>query len=461
MKKLSLFIVVSLIFVTARAQEKPQEDVRYNQYGVKVQRNPLNVEERSGILVFESKDQNYRLWFDIRVQADGAMFIGQNPDFDKIGNGASIRRARFAVKGQILKDWYGELDTDFANGSFELKDAIIQYTGLRYFDFTIGNFKEGFSMECTTTSRYLALMERPMVVQTFGPSRHLGVQAKFNKKWLIAMGSIHFQAIEGQEARTYVEDNNKDYGMSSGNSYTGKFVIMPFYDKLNYGLHIGAAASYRLPKSDLEPVKEAGGVRYSSRNATSINRKKYLDTDVIKDVDHDFLYGFELAGFRKGLRFQSEYIGDMTYIKETSTLADKSTKHFGGWYAQVGYLLFGGTQQYNVADGEFTQPRRGKTWGDIELIGRYDYMNLTSQNIKGGSGENYTFGINYYINNSVKVMLNYQYCNNDRYANGRGKLLVGYDIDGAPTKDPSKVAALNGAGGVDFHMLGIRFEIDF
>ena len=62
MKKLSLFIVVSLIFVTARAQEKPQEDVRYNQYGVKVQRNPLNVEERSGILVFESKDQNYRLW---------------------------------------------------------------------------------------------------------------------------------------------------------------------------------------------------------------------------------------------------------------------------------------------------------------------------------------------------------------------------------------------------------------
>ncbi len=461
MKKLSLVIVVILTFVTARAQEKPQEDVRYNQYGVKVERKPLSAEERSGILVFESKTQDYRLWFDIRVQADGATFFGENKDFDKIGDGASIRRARFAVKGQITKDWYGELDTDFANGSFELKDAILVYSGLKNFDFTVGNFKESFSMECTTTSRYLALLERPMAVQTFGPSRHIGLQAKYNRNWLIAYGGIHFQAVEGQETRTYVEDNNKDYGMSSGNSYTGKLVIMPFYNKGNYGLHIGAAASYRKPKSDLEPVKEAGGVRYSTRNATSINRKKYLDTDVIKDVDHDFLYGFELAGFRNGLRFQSEYIGNSTFIKDASLLTDKSTKHFNGWYAQLGYLLFGGKQQYNVQDGEFTQPTRGKSWGDIELVGRYDFLDLTSQKVKGGCGENYTFGINYYINHSVKVMLNYMYSNNDRYANGRGKLFVGYDVDGVPTKDPSKVAESKGKAGVDYSMLGIRFEIDF
>ncbi len=58
-------------------------------------------------------------------------------------------------------------------------------------------------------------------------------------------------------------------------------------------------------------------------------------------------------------------------------------------------------------------------------------------------------------------MLNYQYSNNDRYANGKGKLFVGYDVDGNPTKVPSKVSAANGQAGVDFHMLGIRFEIDF
>lgn len=459
MKKLTLVIIAAFFLIAANAQQKPQEDVRYNQYGVKVNRTPLSAEERNGVLVFESKDQNYRLWFDVRVQADGAFYFGENPDFDKIADGGCIRRARFAVKGQIAKDWYGELDTDFANGSFELKDAIIEYDGLKNFTFTTGNFKEGFSMECTTTSRYLAIMERPMVVQTFGPSRHLGIQAKYNYKWLMTEVGLHGQVIDGQETRTYVEDNNKDFGNGPGYSYTGKFVIMPFYESRDMGLHIGAAASYRTPKTDVAPA-EFGTVRYSTRNATSINRKKYLDTDLIKDVDHDLLFGFEFAGYRKGLRFQSEYIGNSTYIKSTSTL-DKSTKYFSGWYAQVGYLLFGGKQQYNIEDAEFTQPTRGRSWGDVELVGRYDYINLNSQNIKGGSGENYTLGINYYITNSVKVMLNYMYCNNDRYANGKGKLLIGYDVDGVPTKIPSKVATASGKAGVDYSMLGIRFEIDF
>jgi len=58
-------------------------------------------------------------------------------------------------------------------------------------------------------------------------------------------------------------------------------------------------------------------------------------------------------------------------------------------------------------------------------------------------------------------MLNYMYCNNDRYANGKGKLFIGYDVDGVPTKIPSKVATASGKAGVDYSMLGIRFEIDF
>ena len=84
-------------------------DVRYNQYGVAVNRLQLSAEDRDGILVFEAPDQSYKLWFDNRVQVDGATFFGNDKNFDKIGDGVSIRRARFAVKAKI-KDWYGELD---------------------------------------------------------------------------------------------------------------------------------------------------------------------------------------------------------------------------------------------------------------------------------------------------------------------------------------------------------------
>src|SRR5574344_2213755 len=414
MKSKTLFLLITalLFSFSLSAQEKDTckhkmcvkmgaaatqiNDVRYNQYGVAVNRLQLSAEDRDGILVFEAPDQSYKLWFDNRVQVDGATFFGNDKNFDKIGDGVSIRRARFAVKAKI-KDWYGEIDMDFANGVFELKDAVVSYFGLKNFEFTAGNFKEGFSMEETTTSRYLPFIERPMVVSTFGPSRHIGVQATYSNKAFLAIAGVHFQAVEDSEVRTNVEDNNKDYGRNTGHSFTGKLVYMPFYDKQDYCLQIGGAASYRVPKADMA-TSEFGGVRYSTRNGTSINRKKYIDTDVIPNVDHDFLYGFELAGFYKGLRFQSEYIGNNTYIKN-----DGPTYKFNGWYAYVGYLLFGGHQRYNSAEGEFTQPQRGRSWGDLEVVGRYEYCDLNSQTIYGGSAQAYTLGLTYYITNNVKI----------------------------------------------------------
>lgn len=453
MKKVVLLFFVFFLGSFAFAQQDSQEEVRYNQYGVQVDRQTLETEAQNNILVFQSKDKKYKFWFDNRVQVDFGTFFGVNPDYDKIGNGATIRRARIAVKGQITEDWYGEVDTDFGDGIFELKDAYIEYSGLKNFAFKAGNFKEDFSMEATTTSRYLSFMERPMVVATFGPSRHIGIQAEYLLKHFRASAGVFFQAIEDAEVATIVQDNNKDYGLNQGMSYTGKVNYMPFNESRTMGLNIGVAGSYRQPKTDLE-LGMGDAVRYSTRNITSINRKKYLDTDVIKDVDHDILYGVELAGYYKGLRFQGEYIGNNTYAKE-------NTYYFNGWYAQAGYLLFGGQHRFNTSEGEFTQPSRGKSWGDVEVLARYDYLNLNSGDLFGGAGNNYTLGITYYVNNSVKFMVNYAYCDNDRYANGKNKLFVGHDADGNPTKDPGQVTEKAGKGGVNYNMLTFRVEIDF
>lgn len=457
--KLTLLMIVAILSTSnlfgqeCCDHQKQDDQPRYNQYGVEVSRTKLSAEARDGILVFESQDQKYKLWFDNRVQVDGAVFFGQDKNYDAIGNGVSIRRARIAIKGEI-GDWYGEVDTDFANGTFELKDAIVRYDGLKNFEFTAGNFKEPVSMESTTTSRYLPFIERPMVVSAFAPSRHIGIQAKYKYNWLLAIGGVFYQAVEDAETRTNVEDNNKDFGRNAGNSFTGKLVAMPFASDPHRGLHIGASVSYRTPKVDMA-TSEYGGVRYSTRNTTSINRKKYLDTDVIKDVNHDLLYGFELAGYWGGLRAQSEYIGNNTYLN------DGTTYKFNGWYAHVGYLLFGGKQRYNTVDGEFTQPQRGRSWGDLELLARYEYINLNSGNLYGGSAQAYSVGLTYYVTNNVKIVLNYQYTDQDRYANGKGKLKTGYDASGNATKDYTKIVTPDKEAGVDYSMIALRFEVDF
>ena len=93
-KLISAIAIVLLTASAAFAQKAP----KYNQYGVAVQSDVLDVEAQDGILVMASPNSKYKMWFDIRVQADVAGFFGAPSYADKIGSGVSIRRARFAVK---------------------------------------------------------------------------------------------------------------------------------------------------------------------------------------------------------------------------------------------------------------------------------------------------------------------------------------------------------------------------
>ena len=452
MRKLPLIIAMLLLAVPAAFAQT----VKYNQYGVEVKSDRLDVEAQDGILVLSSPSSHYKLWFDNRVQVDGAAFFGA-PDYaDPIGNGTSIRRARFAVKGQIDEKWYGEFDMDLANGLVELKDAIVRYTGIPNLDLQVGNFKENFSIQRNTTSRYLQFIERPMVCSALAPSRHLGFNAKYAKDWIWISTGVFTQKVAGVEEWDLTADNNKDFGRNAGYSATAKLVFRPLYKMDNASLHIGGAVSYRTPKVTDDSY---GCYRASARNSTSINRKKYIDTNNLPGFHDNLLYTAELAGHWNGLRYEAAYMA--TDVHFNADAADNVTKHFGGWYVQAGYLLFGGKQRYDSNGGKYTKVERGRKWGDIELCGRYEYCDLNSGTVFGGAAEAYTAGLNWWVNNNVKMQLNYQFNNNDRYANGKDKLFIGKDASGNPTRDYTKAVTATGKAGVDYHMLAIRFEIDF
>lgn len=436
-----------------KARSEAMTDI--NQYGQKVSVVPLNAEAQDGFLVFQNKKANYRIWFDIRVQTDGAVFWGAPDWANKIGNGVSIRRARFAVKGELNENWYGELDMDLADGVVELKDAYMRYDGLRNWQLQVGNFKENFSISRNTTSRYLQFIERPMAV-AFAPSRHIGLQAKYEVPLFWAAAGMFFQPVDGAETRVNVEDNNKDNGNSTGYSFTGKAVFRPLYEMEEASLHIGLALSYRTPKADLSPNRY-GSVRLSSRNSTAINRKKYLDTGYIPDVNFEMMYTAEMAGHFKALRWEAAYLRDDVHIEEHIT--DSPTKHFWGVYAQAGVLLFGGRQNYDAGGAKYTRITPGRNWGDVELCLRYDRLDLDSEDIKGGAANGWTVGLNYWVSSNIKMMLNYQYVKNNQNANGKGDYYVGLNSSGEPTTTPADV--VGSKAGVGYNMMACRFEINF
>ena len=153
MKKFSFMILALFLGTIAFAQADlvSKETKAVDQYGNKVEVQDVFASDRDGILVFESKNKDYKFWFDSRVQVDFGNYFGEQSWADNIGDGASLRRARFAVKAQITPQWYGEVDMELANGSFELKDAVVRYTGLKNWQFTVGNMKPDFSISRNTS----------------------------------------------------------------------------------------------------------------------------------------------------------------------------------------------------------------------------------------------------------------------------------------------------------------------
>jgi len=451
LKILLLMVVIGCTGTIAWGQEN--DSIRYNAYGQIVTRRVAIPEYRNGILTFESQNQNFRTWFDLRVNFDGAYYFDKNA-MNAIGSGVTIRRLRFAMKTILYKHWTGEVDLNFSGGGLDVKDAFIGYLDEdKNFYFKGGYFKEPISMETTTTSRFQTFIEEPLMT-AFAPQRQMGINfSKWNHHYL-AVAGVHFQDVENLEVTTYSEDVNKANGTDEGISYTGKLVIRPISEN-NKVIHIGAAASYRTPKTSWEFPNT---YRLSTRDMTSISRKKFLDTDDISNVKFYTIYAGELAAAKNNFKFSSEYI----YSKITRDEGFKNYQHSGA-YAAVAYMIFGGKYNYNEAEGEFTQVGRGKDWGDVEVALRYDYINLNDKKaeIMGGSANGLTGGISFYANQNVKFMLNYTYINHDRYANGKGKLYVGHDADGNLTKDYTKVTEPAGKGGEDYGFIQARIEIDF
>lgn len=374
-----------------------------------------------------------KYWLENRIQLDGQTFFGQ-PDDSKLVGGVTMRRIQAAFNAQ-LNDWlYGKIEVNFANGKFQLKDAFVRFD-TDWFDVTLGNFKEDFSADRVTSSRNIPFMERAMVISAFAPGRHLGAMANFHRGWFRTSLGVSWQAIDSESNAERV-DTDSDAGISQGTNFTNKVVFMPWANDPMKGMHIGFNWSYRAPTS-AENYTSDFPLRQSS-----FNRLSFLNTGTIENVAYNMVYGAELSGYYRGVRLMSEFIWNNTYMTEEAL--NTNTKLFYGGYVQGSFLLFGGTHRYDTAKSVFTKPVYGRSWGDVELMARWDFLQLTDLRggIEGGFGQNFTLGLVYYITENLRTMVNYTYSLNDEYA-------VGAD-NANPLPRNSR-----------FHSLGCRIELWF
>ena len=330
-------------------------------------------------LRYESPDGDFSVRLGGRLHGDIASI-----DYDDAPSQTDDewRRARLSVSGRLFGDWRYRYEYDFAADSDQqIKDAWIGYSGFDQLRLRAGNQQEPVSLEELTSSNGITFMERALP-NALVPGYGLGIAANaWGEQWSAAAGLFEGK-IRGRD-----DENDEGWGMA------GRAVYAPVDDGGNR-LHAGVSVEYREPPGDEQ-------VRYSSLPEVHLSDRRLVSTGTLNDVDYTLTSGLELAGVWGPWSLQAEY------LRADVERDGRPDVTFDGWYLMGSWFVAGGKRDYDRRTGSFDPVRPEGRLGAWELALRYSVLDLQDGPITGGEETNWTVGLNWYPNSSVRLMLNW------------------------------------------------------
>jgi phosphate-selective porin OprO/OprP len=347
------------------------------------------IEPGSDRLEIKSEDGANRLRLLGRLFYDVGDF---DEDVAKLDANNQFESARLGLSGTVANDFKFLLQYEFANAlrgdspGAELKDAWIGYSGLKSWDFRIGQFQEPFSLEELTSSRYITFMERALP-NAFVPGYHLGASVNYRGK--------NWQATGGYFDRS-IGPGDDDEGWG----YSARVTAAPIHSKKSL-LHVGASAAYRNPDDDT--------VRFRVRPESGLTDVRFVSTGTLTHVDNYTTEGIEAAWVQGPFSLQAEYM-----LNQVGRFGGRDDVGFQGGYVYGSWFLTGESRAYSEKRGVFTRIKPQNRYGAVEVALRYSMLDLNDATVEGGEEDNWTLGLNWYVNQSMRVMTNAIWVNSTR-----------------------------------------------
>lgn len=362
-----------------------------------------------------------------------------------LGGNLRVRRVRLGAEGTMPGGLGYKAEFDFANSSVALADFLVSYAPTNApIVIRVGNFETLNGIEQITSSNFISLLERANFNDAFLNSRRLGATVAYkgkNDDWRIEAGAFAAHALDSSL------DNDGWIGAA-------RLTYMP--KALGGQLHLGVNFQYRDFASNISGGTSTGAnipsvnqlARYRARPGSQLTDVRFVDTGNFA-AKGDSILGLEAAGIFGPLHIASEAqwlkargyrAGDLAsgndaFSGGNSTVVPAANPGFFGAYGEVGYFLTGETRGYQRGGGTWARTKvlnpisKGGA-GAIQIVGRYEYLDLSDDDLvggptnnfatgatslaalnarlgRGGTQSSYLFGVNWYLNDYLRLMLNY------------------------------------------------------
>ena len=349
----------------------------------------------------------------VMVAIDGAHFYQNAKSREHVGdmrkyNRFDVRGVRIGMGGTINFDrpWVylvsgalNSLQQDYDSDTMHPWTLYDAELGIpmwgKYGRMQIGKMKEPISMERSMGLVFEQVMERPMHIDAFTPTRNIGISlsdALFNERLQWRAGFFNHWL---DKSHLNFEDANRQFIARVTTVAWEK----PLQEKL---LHLGVSWRY-------EDVKE-GSVRYDVGPEFYFS-PPWLDTGEI-EADSTDTVNLELSYLDGPFWFAAEY----THVDVESSLHDDPS--FWGYHVALNYFVTGEHRGYNKRRGVVRRinpflavPEGG--WGALEVSARYSYLNLDSRDIEGGKMGIVSLGLVWHPRKQHQFHLQWSHANCD------------------------------------------------
>ncbi len=357
-------------------------------------------------LSLETEDKTVRIKIGGRLHYDWAFMSqdsGIRQSLGALQDGTEPRRARFYLSGVLHEQVDFKVQYDFAGGATRFKDVYLGLTRIPYLGkIRVGHMKEPFSLEEMTSNNNVTFMERALP-NVFAPSRNVGLLITNQAQDRVTWGVGVFR-------------NTNDLGVGRGDgefNFTGRLTGTPWHSKKGKKVvHVGLGYSYRSPSQP--------SFRFRQRPEAHL-APRFVDTGTLTMRSAN-LAGPEFAWVYGPASVQTEYVH-----AALNPVTPNGNANFHGYYVSGSYFLTGEQRNYRASEGRFRgiKPKRNFNLGEggrgaWELALRYSSLDLQDRTVTGGKLNDFTVGLNWYLNPNARLMWNYIRANRDP----RGKAAI-------------------------------------